>query len=314
MTPVARRGLAVLAAGALVAVGFQIADRVAAVTELDAAQLESQQWDARLGLVLGEHDEVSQRMGELRVTSETYDLLIDARSGFVTSLDAVSAAFASADGKVDVASQRTGILALQQKVLAERADVSVVTDAAGTAKGVASEVTTAVADYDREQARIAAEQAAAAASAPRGLRAWSGGGSGGGAAGSGGGGYDRVRAALDRVGGGGVPLQEFAGACGGGSAAACASSSGVILFTPGLASWSDGRLHWAMAHELSHIHQFRVWGSLMASGSYASLFGGNIELLANCMAAQRGYGSGNVSCSAAQLGFAGAIWGGGVPG
>ncbi len=69
-----------------------------------------------------------------------------------------------------------------------------------------------------------------------------------------------------------------------------------------------------MAHELAHIHQFRVWGALQASPGYAALYGGSIELLANCMAAQRGYPSGSVSCSGAQLDFGAAIWHGYVAG
>lgn len=314
MMPRTRRGLAILVAGAVVVIGFQLAERSTIADDLAAADASAAEWSAVLAETSTQARALGAQHAGLAANSATYDELIAARAVFVTSLGTVDAAFTSASGKVDTSAQRADILALQQKVLVERGSVDVVDEAATHADGVAQAVTTAVEDYDREQARQAAARAAAAAAASSSGFRSSGAGAAGAPAGPVAGGYDRVRAALDRVGGGGVALQEFSGACGGASAAACASSSGVIFFSPGLASWPDGRLRWAMAHELAHIHQFRVWGSLMASGSYASLFGGNVELLANCMAAQRGYGSANVSCSGAQLGFAGAIWGGGVPG
>ncbi|MFB8386310.1 hypothetical protein ACFC3F_04115 [Microbacterium sp. NPDC055910] len=322
MSPATRRSLVVLTACAVVVMGAQIADGSAVRHERDTVAAEFEALQAESALVRGEAVVLAERAGGLRATSSTYDVLIDAREGFVASLEKADAALSAADGKLETAAERAGILKLQQKVLAERTDVAVVARARADVDEYAGDVTKAVEEYDREQARIAAERAAAAS---RGYSGGSGGGgggySGGASAGGGGGGgaapvaggYARVRAALNNVGGGHVRLEEFAGACGGGAAAACASP-GVIRFTPGLASWSDGRLHWAMAHELAHTYQFNVWGPLVASSGYASLFGGNIELLANCMAAQRGYGSGNVSCSGAQLQWAGSIWGGVVPG
>ncbi|GAA1858140.1 hypothetical protein GCM10009796_20570 [Microbacterium koreense] len=301
--------------------GFQLADRSALAQELDAA-IEVQE---RLTLAYeAQAADVAAVQADVHQLSAVYAnnvALLDAREDFVDAIAASRSALAGAKGKVDTGDERDDILDLQAVVLRERADVAVVTDATADVETVTSDVNEAVEEYDREQERMAAERAAAAAAAGGG--GWSGGWSGGSgsasAASSGGGtastagGYARVRAALNAVGGGGVPLEQFAGACGGGWAAACASSSGVIRFTPAVATWSDGRLYWAMAHELAHIHQFRVWGPLMRSSGYASLFGGNIEHLANCMAAARGYGSGNVSCSGAQIQFAGAIWYGSVP-
>lgn len=304
MSPRTRRGLVLLVSGAVALLGFQLAERAQVASELSAAELVAEERGDLLVDETAEARRLGGRFEDLAAVSTTYDALLDARGVFVASLGQVDAAFGSASGKVDVAQRRAAVLQLQESVLSERSDATVVTDAAAAAGGVAAEVASAVTDFDREQARIAAERAAAAV--PRA-------GSGAAAAGPVSGGYDRVRAALDRVGGSHVRLEQFSGACGGGSAAACASP-GVIRFTPGLASWSDSRLHWAMTHELAHIHQFGVWNALVSSGGYSSLFGGNIELLANCMAAQRGYGSVNVSCSGAQLQWAGAIWSGSVPG
>ena len=322
MRPAARRGIGILTAGCVVVLGFQLADRSALAQEVDAA-VEVQE---RLTLAYeAEAADVAAVQDDVRQLSAVYAhnvALLNAREEFVDAVAASRTALAGAKGKVDTTDEREDVLDLQATVLRERADVAVVTDAVADVEDVTADVNEAVEEYDREQERLAAERAAAAAAAAGGgwSGGWSGGSSSSSAASSGGGaaptagGYARVRAALNAVGGGGVPLEQFAGACGGGWAAACASSSGVIRFTPALVTWSNGRLYWAMAHELAHIHQFRVWGPLMRSSAYASLFGGNVEHLANCMAAARGYPSGNVSCSGAQIQFASAIWHGGVPG
>ncbi len=144
------------------------------------------------------------------------------------------------------------------------------------------------------------------------VRASSGGPGSGSASPAGGGtvstssGYDTVRAALDAVGGGAVPLEESSAACG----LACASSRGVITFRPDLAAESGDKILWVMSHELAHIHQFRVWDALQASTASANLFGGDMEHLANCMAEVRGYAS--IGCSAEQQGFAAGVWSGQV--
>ncbi len=160
-----------------------------------------------------------------------------------------------------------------------------------------------------ERAVIAEHEAAAAAHAadrpadpPRGQRVWTASS----AQASGADGYARVRAALDLVGGGDVGLEESS-SCAGGTAAACANSNGYIKYRSDVASWSESRLNWAMAHELAHIHQFRVWGALNDSDGYHRLFGGDPEFLANCMALVRGY-AGTVGCDADQQVWASAIW------
>ncbi|MET0813119.1 MAG: hypothetical protein ABWY03_08700 [Microbacterium sp.] len=305
MSPRARRGLAILVACGCVVAGGILAQRSDLLAQLASAQAEAD----RLGALLSAAEDAEAGLGAdlaiARSESTVYTVLLDRREDFVTSLSEVTKAFESATGKVDVTTARANVLAAQQTVLAEREDAAAVVAAVAAVDAITSSVSQAVAAYDAEQARLAAAAAASSSTGGRVVRSNTPLPPGG---------YERVRAALDRVGGGGVPLQQFDGACGGGSAAACASSTGVIFFTAALGGWSDGRLHWAMAHELAHIHQFRVWGQLQSSGSYAALYGGNIELLANCMAAQRGYPSGSVSCSGAQIEFGAAIWSGYVPG
>lgn len=92
---------------------------------------------------------------------------------------------------------------------------------------------------------------------------------------------------------------------------ACANSDGYIKYRADVAGWSESRLNWAMAHELAHIFQFQVWGALNSSSSYFSLFSGDPEFLANCMALVRGY-PGAVGCDGDQQIWASAIWVGAV--
>lgn len=301
MTPGHRRGVGILIVTALAVGGFVMAKRSDLEREFMEAQAVTVTLESELAAAEQNGARADDRLADARETTSTYALLLRERAEFVSALKGVSAAFASAEGKVDTKAERAKVIALQEDVLDEREDASVIVDAVKDVGAVAASVNSEVAAYDEEQRRLALAQAGGfEGSASAGTLA--------------NGGYGRVRAALDTVGGSGVALQEYSGACGGVTAAACASPSGVILYTNAIAGWSSGRLHWVMAHELAHIRQFRVWNTLVSSAGYASLFGGDIELLANCMAQQRGYPSGNVWCSGAQLTWAGAVWGGVVPG
>lgn len=211
------------------------------------------------------------------------------RGDFVTELAGLRTALEKAEGKIDTAAHVAAARAAEEAVLAERDDPSVIANAAATVHALAAKV-------DQEVAMWEAARYATDAGPP-----WSN---------SGPDGYARVRTALDRVGGGDVGLFESS-SCAGGSAPACANSDGYIKYRADVADWDESRLNWAMAHELAHIFQFRVWGTLNSSPSYFSLFGGDPEFLANCMALVRGY-PGSVGCDDGQQVWASAIWVGAV--
>lgn len=211
------------------------------------------------------------------------------RPAFLTEVQTLTAALKGAEGRVDTAAHRAAALSAQQTVLAEKEDPDTVAAATATIHALTEKVGTEVASWQ-----------AAQSSGPGGP-IW---------ASSGPDGYARVRAALDLVGGGGIGLYESS-SCAGGNAPACANSNGYIKYRADIANWSSGRLNWAMAHELAHIYQFRVWGALTSSGAYGSMFGSDPEFLANCMALVRGY-PGSVGCNGDQQAWASGIWVGAV--
>lgn len=208
--------------------------------------------------------------------------VIEVRPEFVAELKALSAALDAAEGKVDTEDERAAALSAQEAVLAERDDPDAVLAATAEIHSLTAEVNEEISAWEQASSEVSR---------------WSAGGPDG---------YARVRAALDRVGGSDVGLYESS-SCAGGQAAACANSDGYIKYRADIANWSTSRLNWAMAHELAHIYQFRVWGDLNSSSAYRSLFGGDPEFLANCMAVVRGY-PGSVGCDAEQKAWASAIW------
>lgn len=272
----------VLAAGVLARAEGLDAERAEAVAELRA--LADQRQDA------------AQRTDHLAVSVERAEQdsadrasVLAARPAFLTEIAALSTALSGATGMVDTSAHRAAALSAQQTVLAEKEDPDTVAAATATVHALAEKIGTQVASWQ-----------AAQSSGPGGP-AWSS---------SGPSGYARVRAALDLVGGGGVGLYESS-SCAGGNAPACANSNGYIKYRADIVNWSSGRLNWAMAHELAHIYQFRVWGALTSSSAYGSLFGGDPEFLANCMAVVRGY-AGSVGCNGDQQAWASGIWVGAV--
>ncbi|WP_244093593.1 MULTISPECIES: hypothetical protein [unclassified Microbacterium] len=274
-----------LSAGVLARANALDQERAVAVAELSSLTREYHETTQRTDYLDGAVDRAE------RDTAERAAVLA-VRPAFVTELTAFAAALDGARGVVDTAAHRAAALSAQQTVLAEKVNPDTVTAATATVHALTEKVGTEV---------QAAQAALAAQSAGPGGPAWTS---------SGPGGYARVRAALDLVGGGGVGLYESS-SCAGGSAPACANSNGYIKYRADIANWSSGRLNWAMAHELAHIYQFRVWGALTSSGAYASMFGGDPEFLANCMAAVRGY-PGSVGCNGEQQAWASGIWVGAV--
>lgn len=234
-------------------------------------------------------DHLQGRIDIAERTAEDLDALLSERPAFLAEIAAFRAALEGAGGKVDTAAHRASVLSAQQSVLDEREDTGVVVAATATVRALTAKLGEEVSIWQTTQ--YAGDGA-------------DGDGSGGS------GGYARVRAALDRVGGAGVGLYESS-SCAGGTAPACANSNGYIKYRGDIAQWSTERLNWAMAHELAHIYQFRVWNDLTAAEGYRSMFGGDPEFLANCMAVVRGY-PGSVSCDSDQQVWASAIWVGAV--
>lgn len=298
---------------AVLSVGASVADRSAPVSSADASQLATGSPEAASSAAWP---------GIPATRSALYENVLDARPGFVEALGVVVAAMDSAAGKIDTTEPRSLVSTLEAEVFSEQADASAVIAAERQLTVLAGELTTRVAAFDAEQQRIAqlraaearAERARPAARAATTRAAAAGPATASVSAASSSTGASRVRAALDRVGGAGVPLKRYNGSCGGVKAPACAFSTGTIAYTSAVTTWSTSRIRWAMAHELAHLRQFAVWRALNAAPGYRSLFGKNPERLANCMARQRGYPGSTASCSKAQLAWAASIWRGVVPG
>lgn len=272
----------VLSAGVMSRTNALDEQRSAAVAELaslvDTYHDTTQRTDYLEGVVAIAEQDTAERAAVLAL-----------RSAFLIEIEALSSALKEAEGRIDTATHRAAALAAQGAVVAEKTDPDTVTAATATVHALTEKVHT---EFDTWQA--------AQSVAPDGLAS-----AGGGSAG-----FARVRAALDLVGGGGIGLYESA-SCAGGTAPACANSNGYIKYRADVAGWSSSRLNWAMAHELAHIYQFRVWGALTSSSAYGSLFGSDPEFLANCMALVRGY-PGSVGCNGEQQAWASGIWVGAV--
>ena len=280
-----RRALAVVVAAAVL---------LAASVTARAEGLEHERAEAlaELAVVAARSQDAAQRTDHLsgaiaQAEQDTADraAVLAVRPAFLNELSTLAAALRNADGKVDTAVQLASARSAQETVRAERTDPDTVVAATATLRALTQKVGTEVAGWQ------------AAQTAGPGGPPWSS---------SGPDGFARVRAALDRVGGGGVGLYESS-SCAGGTAPACANSNGYIKYRADIAGWSEGRLNWAMAHELAHIYQFRVWRTLTSSNAYAAMFGGDPEFLANCMAVVRGF-PGSVGCSGEQQAWASGIW------
>jgi len=234
--------------------------------------------------------------------------LAEAKTDFRRAAKKASAALDTAKGKVDASTQRSAVQAAKKQVAAaEVADE--VTALTHKVNAVRKTVKAKVKAYKEEQERKARAAATRQSAAPAtGISSSSNDGD---SRGGSDGWFSQMRSILNSVGGSGVRLVAFDGQCGRVWAAAC-SKSGAIMVNSSIGGWSYNRKVWAMDHELAHQYQFRVWSTLMASDTYRSLFGSNIELLANCMTQARGLNYSSQRCSGSQVAFAGGIWQGRV--
>lgn len=296
-----------LAAGTVQAISnFGIAEASASARS-EQATLESSIENLQAGTI-----EIEATAAELDATIAVRRAVLAERDKFTAAVAEAQTAIDSAKDKVDVAPQRDRILAAQNAVQGELEDASAVVAQTAEAVAVTGEITQLVADYDARKAEEARKQAARSS------------GSGGGqlqpgnpnaGVSAGGDWFAEMRSRLNNVGGGHVKLFEFNGSCGGVQSPACAYQFEGIGVNPSIMGLSDARKNWAMVHELAHMYQYNVWSTLVNSASYQNLFGGNIELLANCMASAKGYTNHghNSQCTAERLDYGRSIWAGIVP-
>lgn len=285
-----RRVLAVVMSVLVVSGGAITSRAVALDSERVQLFAQAEQLSSQLTTTTARGDYIRTLIASNEDTRAELEGVLAVRGGFIAELAVLRTALQKAEGKIDTAAHIAAAHAAEATVLAERDDPSAVANATATVHALAVKVDQEVAGWE------SAQQSAGGAEQP-----WSS---------SGPDGFARVRTALDLVGGGGVGLYESS-SCAGGTAPACANSDGYIKYRADVADWSESRLNWAMAHELAHVFQFQVWGALNSSSSYFSLFGGDPEFLANCMALVRGY-PGAVGCDGDQQIWASAIWVGAV--
>lgn len=274
----------------------------------------------------------------------------DARGDFSSHVAAAAEVIAAANGKVDPTPYRQRVLDAQNAVLAAR-DGSTVQEQTAAVEAAAVELAAAITEFDAA-AKKAAEEAAAKAAREKQAAKSAGGtkstGSSGGASGSGGsksstsgggggggggtaarvndgvgrgGGptsgewwFQEMRQMINDAGGGRFALSVYDGNCGGTWAYACADYNQGILVHPDIANTPDYYRLYVARHELAHIYQYRVYNDLMNAAGYQRVFGRSIELLADCMVAQRYGGYTTYSCSGEQTSWAAGIWDGVIPG
>lgn len=259
--------------------------------------------------------ELTAQAAELDAVISTRRAVLAEREKFSAAIDAAGTALSSADGKVDVATQKERVIAAQNAVAGQLEDAELVIAQTAEVNSVAAEVTELVRVHDER----VAEEARRKAAESNPVRSTGGSGNANpsrGPVNTGGGDWlGEMRSRLTDVGGGGYSLFEYDGNCGGTQASACAYSGRGIAVSPSVMQLSDSQKNWAMVHELAHMYQYNVWSRLVNSASYQNIFGGNIELLANCMASARGYTNHghNSQCTAERLDYGRSIWDGIVP-
>lgn len=305
--------VAVVASASAVFFGAQYASVNARVAELEASVESSSQ---QAGDAQARIEELEAAVAEKDQKLASQEELLASREGFLAALDEAAALIAEAKPKVDVTAFYSIVSAEQEKVLAERTNPSVVTNATAAVRDAMNTLRAQVQEYDAEQRRIEDEKSRqnidpneeppAADSASRD----------GGGASSEEAILANVRAALNDVGGGAIRLDRADTVCDMAAAIACAYSDGHISVANRVVRNSKNYWMGPMAHEYAHQIQFNIYDALMASSTQASLFGtGNpgLENLADCMAKVRvpsWRGPYLPECTGDQLAFASRVWNG----
>lgn len=264
------------------------ADRAQGNATVQALNARASASETETAKLVAETRAVTQHVAAAQAVLNKRPAFLSAIADFRTAADA-------ATGKVDIAAERAVVLAAQAAVVAERTNPASVDTQTKIVTDATAKVMAAVAAWQ------GAHQLPAPKKLPTTRRAtpsapasdW----------------LAEARSILDQVGGTGIPLEAYDGHCGSKVAVGC-SQAGIIKVAPTFASMSTSRKYWAMTHELAHQYQFRIMSQLRASATFGSLFGGNLELLANCQAADHGHPSAYQSCSSTQLSWAQNIWNG----
>lgn len=310
----------IVATGSAVFFGSQYANVNARVSELEAAAASASQ---QAGDSQSRIEELEASVTEKDQQIASQNELLESRKGFLTALEEASALIAEARPKVSVAEFYSTVSAEQEKVLKERSNPSVVTNATATVREAMNVLRTAVKDFDDEQARVEEERArqdidpndeppaggtapgapgASTPSSPNSTPEDSA--------------LANVRSALNAVGGGWVRLERADMVCDMETALACAYYEGKVVvkneYLNESAEWWTG----PMAHEYAHMIQYKNWYALQESQTLTSLFGqGQIEPLADCMATVKvpsWRGPYHPDCTSEQLAYAQRVWNGSV--
>jgi cell division protein FtsL len=250
---------------------------------------------------------------QLKKDVATKDSLLDARVGFVEVLAPLNEAVASAVNKVDVTANVTVVDAAREAVFAERENVNkikaqkeivveqtkLITDAV-TAWQVADDAAKALqAEQDKAAEALKAEQDALKAQQDVGVGT-------------------AAKAALVALAGETVTMTIVEAPCGSTDAkvAACVNSTEPTNIQVSSAQLDKDQTTWnmIMAHEYSHVIQFRDYAKFTASPAYSALFNSDPEWYSDCMAMAKigatytsGYG---YQCSPEQLAVATKAWSG----
>lgn len=284
---------------------------------LSSQQAQLAEESAEVKAKEGNIEALTNENAQLKKDVAAKDALLEARVGFVEVLAPLNEAVASAVNKVDVTTNVTVVDAARETVFAERenankikaqkeevvAQTKLITDAVA-AWQVADDAAKAL---QAEQDKAAQELKAAEDLAAEALKNQQNVGVG-----------TAAKAALVALAGETVSMTIVEAPCGSTDpkVAACVNSTEPTNVQVSSAQLDKDQTTWnmIMAHEYSHVIQFRDYAKFTASPAYSSLFNSDPEWYSDCMAMAKigatytsGYG---YQCSPEQLAVATKAWSG----
>ena len=135
--------------------GSQHASMSAQVAELSASADEANQ---AAGDASSQIEELEAAVKEKDQKIASQEELLESRKGFLSALEEASALISEAKPKVSVSEFYSTVSAEQEKVLNERANPSVVTNATAAVREAMNVLSSDIQAYDKEQARIEEEK------------------------------------------------------------------------------------------------------------------------------------------------------------